>query len=72
MSARVCIYPVDAVLLVDGFLLSADAVKTASAWTRGVRADAFVPSLPSPPFPSPPLPSPTDAVCCPRGREKIK
>jgi hypothetical protein len=33
-SAHVCIYPADAVLRVDGFLPSADAVKTASARTQ--------------------------------------
>jgi hypothetical protein len=42
-STRVRVYPVDAVLPVDGFLPSADAVKTASAWTLGcVRVDAHV------------------------------
>jgi hypothetical protein len=40
MSARVRVYPGDAVLPADGFLPSADAVKTASVRTLGcVRAD---------------------------------
>jgi hypothetical protein len=33
-SARVRVYPTDAVLPADGFLPSVDVVKTASAWTR--------------------------------------
>jgi hypothetical protein len=40
-SARVRVYPTDAVLPADGFLPSADAVKTASARTRPcIREDA--------------------------------
>jgi hypothetical protein len=65
-SARVRVYPADAVLPVDGFLLSADAVKTASARTHLPPLPS--PSLPSPP-PSPSLPTP---LCCPHGREKNK
>jgi hypothetical protein len=34
VSTRVRVYPTDAVLPADGFLLSADAVKTTSARTR--------------------------------------
>jgi hypothetical protein len=48
-SAHVRVYPADAVLAVDGFLLSDDAVKTASARTQSsVRADALIPLLPLP------------------------
>jgi hypothetical protein len=39
-SARVRVYPVDAVLPADGFLPSTNAVKTASARTWGVRVSA--------------------------------
>jgi hypothetical protein len=47
-STCVRVYPADAVLPADGFLLSADAVKTASAQIRCVRADALIPLLPLP------------------------
>jgi hypothetical protein len=53
MSARIRVYPA------DGFLPSADAVKTASAQTRkSVRADMSASARTHlPPFPSPSLPS---------------
>jgi hypothetical protein len=58
-SARVRVYPADAVLPADGFLPSANAVKTGSVWTlECVRADAS-------PSPLPPSPPP---LCCPHGR----
>jgi hypothetical protein len=77
-SARVHVYPVDAVLPADGFLPSADAVKTASTRTRPCprgRISLPFPFPPSPPLPSPPLPSPLSLppLYCPHGRgNKIK
>jgi hypothetical protein len=78
-SARVRVYPADVVLPADGFLPSADAVKTASARTLGcvcvdahVRADASS-SLPFslPPLPSPPLPPlPPSPLLSARTRKK--
>jgi hypothetical protein len=71
-SARVCIYPADAILSADRFLPSADAVKTASTRTLGwVRTDASTSpplSLSLLPPPLPPLPPSLPLLCYPRGR----